>query len=228
MKDEEERYERVWSGYIYLKNYHLIEPGALYYVRNAYYISLLEVTGVIPSCFSQKFTGIEFVEVNDLVKDPDHLLSFLKSLRFLRILVLDLQTTELGQGFYDQLPAAARSLVSLELEAREPENEPENELQLNFDFIDKLSSLFNLNIKQSLSFESAISLVRWLGRLEEGRFSVQSREVSGLILKQRGYKWNFYKWCGKRTEFGNPEEIVNFFNGLQHTREVQPLTSQTS
>ena len=79
--DESTGRERVSTEYVYMKNYHLIEPGALQFVRSVNYNRLLNhVTGEFPR-FSQKFTGIKDVWATAKVKDADHFLLFLKSLR---------------------------------------------------------------------------------------------------------------------------------------------------
>ena len=161
--------EYVHSEYVYMKNYHLIEPGALHFVRQVYYTRLLShVTGEFPRCFSQKFTNIETVQVNGLVKDADHLLWFLKSQRFLRR--LELVRSELNQEFYDQLPSSTPSLASLVLGNRHCEKG----LQVNFDFIGRLSSFSELAIEPGIWLKSVRSLTRSLRRLKRDDFIVRS------------------------------------------------------
>lgn len=156
---------------VYTKNYHLIEEGALDFVHRVNYNCLLSgVTGEFPRCFPQKFTGVQSIVTNSAIEDPEHLLWFLKSLRFLRSLILE--DTKLGQAFYDQLPVSAPLLLDLQLRNRHCENE----LQMNFDFIGTFSCLSHLGISPKLrSPESVTSLVRWLGKLKNCKFSFSTR-----------------------------------------------------
>ena len=217
--DEEDRFDSRFNEYIYMKNYHLIEPNALDFIRSVDYSRLRRhAIGEIPRCFLQKFTGIEEVHGKGVsVQSGDQFLQFLKSLRFLRRLVLD--SAELSQEFYDKLPASARSLVRLHLKA---EREPKKEIHLNFDFICEFSGLSTLRVQPALSLESATSLVRWLGRLAEANFFVLSKEGRLRIGKAFGPKtvWCIYKFV----EYGrdqllfrtkNPNQIVPFIKELQ-------------
>ena len=204
------RREYVSNESIYMKNYHLIEPGALHYIRNVDYTDLLShVTGEFPRCFSQKFTDIKEVQVTDRIEDADQFLWFLKSLRFLKSLSLD--ETELGQEFYDQLPESAPSLRNLELEERHCEDG----LQLNFNFIGRLPRLSDLDIDQNLCVESLPSLVRWISKLEDVQFNVQSGQKRFEIRKEmRLAEWKIWKNCTVVFKTRNPEEIVHFFESL--------------
>ena len=197
------RYQTERKEYIYMKNYHLIEPGALDIVYNVDYTRLLShVNGDFPRCFFQKFTGIGWVEATGNVQDADHFLWFLKSLRSLKS--LELANTGLGQEFYDQLPASTCSLSDLYLK--------DELVELNFDFIPKLSSLSDLDIDQ-LSLKSLSSLVRSSGGLQNGEFYVQFKEERFTILKKRGSpKWQVEQNDQLLFETENPEEIVNFFD----------------
>ena len=207
---EGRRRERVYRENVYMKNYHLIEPDALPFVRQVDYTRLLScVTGEIPRCFSAKFTDIEKVEVHGVIEDADQLLWFLKSLRSLRR--LRLEEIELGQEFYDQLPAAAPSLVSLYLEAKEPKKLKLDGMQLNFDFIGKLSHLSILNIMPALSLESLPSLIRWLGLLDCS-FYVKLNGKDHWVRKGS----EIWKVGHEQLLFGTkyPEKILEFFQCL--------------
>ena len=202
--------ERVSAEYVYMKNYQLIERGALDFVRCVDYTRLLHhVAGEFPRCFSEKFTDIDCIKATAEVQDVDQFLWFLKSLRFLR--KLELADTSFSQEFYDQLPASAHSLNSLKLE----DGHCENKLQLNFDFIGKLC-LSDLNIYSPVPLESLPSLFRSLGKLVGGLFIVQLREERFWVSKTCQTIWNVRKTGGKHlfvTE--NPDEIVSYFNDLQ-------------
>ena len=207
--------ECVSNEYVYMKNYHLIEPDALHFVYRIDYNGLLShSTGEFPCCFSQKFTDIQWVEATAKVQDADHFLSFLKSLRSLRR--LELTNTGLGQKFYDQLPATAPSLTILYL----GDGHCKDELQLNFDFIDKLSHLFDLSIEPELSLDSFLFLVRWLDKLAAGYFCVQSKEELYEITRDVAgpSEWRISKYqevFEAVFESENSDEIANFFKTLQ-------------
>ena len=200
-------YERVSNEYIYMKNYHLIMPGAQHFVRRVNYTRLLSyVTKEFPRCFSQKFTGIRIVRVDGIVKDPDHLLWFLKSLRFLDDLVLD--STGLSQEFYDQLPASAHSLVSLKLK-----EDLKNELHLNFDFVGEFSSLSELEIQHHLSLRSTISLFRWSDRFKNNPVIVRS-EGLGIVKESRTTLWKVRENDGRMIfQTWNADEMIKFLEG---------------
>ena len=215
-EDEEEEpiCEWVSNEYIYLKNYHLIEPGALQFVHRVVYTRLLpHVTGEFPRCFSQKFTGIEEVQIDGLVKDPDHLLWFLKSLRSLR--KLELKRAELSQEFYDQLPAAIRSLVILDLSP----HSWKTGLQLNFDFISEFPSLSKLEIiYQPLFLKSVPSLVRSLGKLKCASICVRSGSSLWIKKVSDSTVWKIQPSkdaLGSLFETKNPGELGIFFAGFE-------------
>lgn len=212
--DEETGIGFVTDEHLYMKNYHLVEPGALQFIRSVDYTLLLSgVTGEFPRCFPQKFTGIHWVEATGQVQDSDHFLWFLKSLRLLRSLVLE--RTGLGQEFYDQLPASIHLLARLQLRDGHCENE------LNFDFIDQLS-LSDLVILPSLSFESLPTLVRWLGRLERGYFSVRLKDDVFDILKHELKEWRIESYNEELFKSKNPDEIAGFFKALQDKQARSP------
>ena len=216
--DEESGSEYVHNEYVYMKNYQLVEPSAVPFIDRVDYSRLLSyVTGEFPRCFSQKFTDIEEVVATDEVKDDDRFLWLLKSLKSLRVLELELEFTGLSQEFYDQLPESANSLSKLILKA----TGSRNELQLNVDFIGKISSLSQLSIKPPLSLESLLSLVRWIDKLEGGDFDVRSREKDFRVRKASdSIEWSIFKPYKPNKyqppfKFENPQEIVNFFEGIQ-------------
>ena len=208
---------------VYMKNYHLIEPGAIDFVQTVDYGSLLSnATGGLPHCFSQKFTDIRWVKAGDVIEDSDQLLWFLKSFGSLEI--LELETARLSQEFCDRLPASARSLLELLLHG-----DPENVLQLNFEFIGGFAFLSRLEILSPISLQSSTSLANSLSG--KGPISVkyeidpQICMVSPIpflsfgitnrvkINKERCSKfWNI-SVAGRRPS--NPKEIVNFFKPLQ-------------
>ena len=199
--------EEVCNEYVYMKYYHLIEPGALQFIKSVDYTLLLRhVTGEFPHCFFQKFTGIDQVIATAEVPDTNHLLWFLKSLRSLRSLYL--ADTGLGQEFCDQLPEFARSLVSLNLTGKPSENE----LWLNFDFLGKLSDLSNFEIRP-LSLESANSLVLSSDGLASCTFYVKMK--SRLVRIQKGMsstEWAILKGFQALLMTNNRDEIINFIN----------------
>ena len=129
------------NEYVYGKNYQLIEPDAsLDFVYSADYTSLLRFVGEeIPGCFFSKFPAIWCVSADGAIQDVNHFLRFLKLVSSLENLCLD--RPQLGQEFYDQLPAAFPRLTEFELRG-------DGELQLNFDFITKFSRLSSFRIWQ--------------------------------------------------------------------------------
>ena len=213
----DEEYKAVRNEYVYLKNYHLIELGALpFFYALDYSRLLVHVTGEFPRCFSQKFTGIHLVQARDVIENPDHLLRFLKSLGSVER--LELETAGLSQEFYDQLPTSAPSLVKLELRG-----DWRNRLQLNFEFIKEFSCLSNLKIQPLLSLESSTSLAKSLSgectivvEVKIERPHVQPNEIDIKIIKIWNNK-DWYIFKANKFTFGakNPKEIVHFFERLQ-------------
>ena len=63
-----------------MKNYHLINPDAVHFVRKLDYSLLMtNVVGEFPRCFFQKFSGIKEVHARGaFVRDAWHFLWFLK------------------------------------------------------------------------------------------------------------------------------------------------------
>ena len=207
--DERTRDESLCREYVYLKNYHLIEPGALHFVDRIDYIRLSSVAAELPPCFSQKFVGIKCVVATSEVQDADHFLWFLKSLKSLNC--LELEGTGLNQTFYDQLPASAQSLLSFELRG-----DWKNDFKMNFDFIGVISRLSSLMISQSsVSFESLTSLVKSLGSVNLVKCSFEVRFKRECFKVYKGItEWKICKAYQLLLATENPEKIVNFFEGL--------------
>lgn len=151
--EEHETYERVFSEHLYMKNRQLIDPDVnLDFVLSFNYSRLMHVAGgEIPSWFFQRFANIQGIEASRPVRDLDHFGWFLSSSRTLH---LQLDRAWLDQDFYDQLPTLTPLLTSLELVETAA-----NELQLNFDFVEKLPHLSTIEFRQRASLESVTSLV---------------------------------------------------------------------
>ena len=199
----------AYNEYVYMKNYQLIDPTALHFIRELNYTRLVNnVPGEIPLCFFEKFARVSVLYVTDAIEDADHFLWFLKSLRSLR--KLELEHPRLPQEAYDQLPAVAGSLVKFVLQGDEA-----TDLQVNFDFVGKLSQLSRLKICPVLSLKSTCSLLKWLDRLEEGFLNFRFKEKKFYIQKRRGSKQiqvcSFLRSLFK-TE--NPDAICGFFKTL--------------
>ena len=164
---------------LYMKNYKLIEPdGALSFIRSVDYSYLMSVTGELPSCFYKKFTGILDVQTYGPIEDPNHLLLFLKLQILLRRLTLT--RSGLGQAFYDQLPASARSLSMLFLNSENG--------QLNFSFIARFSRLEFLLMDAQLSWESLASLIACLDKLNKSCFSICLKDKKKRKRKEKEKK----------------------------------------
>ena len=214
-----------------MRNYQLIEPGALHFIGEVNYTCLMSnVPGEFPSCYSKKFTDIEQVRAEDVIQDPDHFVWFLRSLRSLRSLRLN--QPGLSQAFYDQLPASAHSLTEFYLYEHRP-----SELQLvNFDFIARLTHLSWFAFDRELSLELLSSLVRSLGKLAEGVFAFQFKGGNEIGKSRDSKVWKLLRdvyskrpschssWIGRRTSIKteHPEEIVNYFERLQKRLEKTP------
>ena len=151
----------------YLANYRLIEPDEEVKFTNYVNYTILmigvhaEMAAKFPSCFWQKFSGVERVFGSSVGTWPEtnasHFLWFLKSLSSLRSLQL-YSCSELTQEFYDHLPASAQRLEELEIRTFD-------ELHFKFDFLSKLPRLTCLKIEfAKLSLESMSSIVSSVGR----------------------------------------------------------------
>ena len=175
--------------YVYLKNYHLIEPDALRFIRSVDYGRLMiNAVGEFPACFAQKFSGIESVCSGAMaVQDARHFRWFLKSLRSLRD--LDLVRSELGQEFYDQLPTFAPSLAILGIKAHDPTGR-----LFNFKFLYELPFLFRLSLSDHLTYDESISSVCLFDRLEEAEidFDVAFNPSRNAYVWKRKYG---SLWC---------------------------------
>ena len=223
----DETSELCWlrKEYVYMKNYELLNQGALDFVHGADYTALLSyVTGEFPRCFSQKFTNVRYVNTRGAIQDPDHFLWFLSSLKWLSSLKLEqLELSGLSQEFYDHLPASAHSLVSLDLQG-----DAGTVLQLNFDFIRKLPRFSKLHIRPPLTFESFTGLVRWLGRLEDVNINVQVKGECLQIWKERYVtKWKIFTTLNSTGftfkeifEAESLDESINYLKQLQNSEAL--------
>lgn len=212
--------EEIYNEYVYLKNYHLIEPDArLQFVYAVDYNRLFSISEELPCCFFEKFLDVDLVYagISD-AKDSDHLLWFLSSLRSPRR--LHLRHAGLNQQFYDRLPVTVPSLGELFIKGF-------NELELNFEFIAKFPNLAGLSINQPLSLQSLSSLVGCSGKLAWSGFSIRLNELWCDVRKIRKDRqansrredrgkvvktWKVTNFIPSKTLFqtDNPDEILNF------------------
>ena len=200
--------ESVYNEYVYMKNYHLIDPDvSLDFIERLDYTRLMRGTaGELPAGFFEKFPSLSSIEAGSaFVQDADHFLWFLKSLSPLRRLVLKYQF--LNDEFYEQLPTSAPLLVELDLH--------DFRLDMNFDFISKFARLSWLDVRQKVPLNSAIWLVRWLGESEECIVCFHKCEIS--VMKRRYFnEFSLYDDLN-RVEFDTEdlENIVNYLKGLE-------------
>ena len=177
--------EKVCDEYILLKNYRLIDwPDS---IGCLYYNYLMSVGEEIPNSFFKKFAKINIVIAVGVVRDEEHFLWFLKSLKCLKR--LRLKNVKLSQEFYDQLPLFGHSLVLLSIKS--------SDLHLSFDFISKLSllpKLTKLDLEGVFSFDWLISLAKNFSNFSEG-FNICFDLLKKIILicKIRGP--TLYKLC---------------------------------
>ena len=209
---EEHTFRKISNEYVYMKNYHLIEPGALQFFYYVEYNHLLgHVTGEFPRCFSQKFTGIEQVQAWDKIEDPDHFLWFLSSLKSLNY--LSLNSPGLSQEFFDKLPASVGWLESLSLSRLTD--------RLNFDFIGDLSLLSYIKISEPLSPVSAASLVKSSAKLAnqlafECSFYVQLNEAPQIgrhwevSIKKGSAEWKVFESYELRFATENAQKLAKW------------------
>ena len=120
----------------------------------------------------------------------------------------------MSQEFYDQLPAAARSLVSLEV------RDWKAELQLNFDFMGEFTILSKLEIRQALSLNSATSIVRWLGGVKEASIRVRTGRDLWIEKESDSTVWKIQRSVlptrdSHLFETENPGELGIFLAGFQ-------------
>ena len=223
--EDDEVEEIVHNEVIYMKNYRLLDTdGTLDFIRFVNYSLLVQnAVGEFPTCFSEKFTGIEYVRV-DAVEDESHLLWFLRSLRALRR--LDIANVFLSEGFYDKLPASARSLTELIFYGNDW-----NDFQLNFDFINSFSHLSHLRIHGIVSVESLFPLIRHLVKLRSGHFDFRlEKRFSIWKFKSNEYQVRDFS-CGYKILLStkHSDEIVNYLEKLQSdsAKKEQPSEEKT-
>ena len=211
--------EPLCNEYLYAKNYQLLDPDAkLDFIRSVDYSRLVAVTGEIPVCLLQKFAEVTVVTTSRVAPVQDAA-RFLRFLNTLRLRHLCLEDTVLGQEFYDQLPASARSLVSLKLGKH-------NELPSNFDFIREFPCLRSFIIAEGhFSFASLASLVRSLGQSAVGNFKLSFKGNKFRVFYSPFSKWVVYQCDSSLVRYGvdehrglktvvrneNPEKVVSFF-----------------
>lgn len=205
-------FEMVTDEGAYMKNYHLIEPNALRFVSSVDYNRLMDsLTGEIPACFFQKFSGIKTVYIGGALQNPNHFLWFLKSSKSLRSLSLDCPV--LGQDLLDRLSSSAPHLFDLELSG-------DSKRQLSFRFLANFLHLKSLRLHQDLSFESLNWLVRhFSGKLEYCFLRFQLKEKQLNIVKC----FNVWELCGDLSQdvftIENPDEVVAYVDELR-TSEI--------
>ena len=202
--------EIVIDEYVYTRNHQLITDATLDFVHTIKYPLLVRTAPeTIPSCFFKKFDRIEKVEAScTQVRDEKHFLEFLKPLSWLRCLILYDQS--LSQEFYDQLPVSAPSLIQLTLFG-----EHSNLLQLNFDFISKLSRLRCFTTLPGCPLKSFTPLVHQkpLTELPTVEFYFYDKDGKFLILKRNAKVWRIL-------EFGRPRPTWKTFFETQNFDEI--------
>lgn len=218
---DRKEYEEVSDEYIYMRNHWLIDPnGNLDFIRTLDYTRMISVIGVIPDSAFQKFTGVERLVATAEVPDATQFLRFLKCLSSL--VSLKLIQPQLGQEFYNQLPASVPSLEELhfgeppgDVRLRNRDEAPEIVLMLTFDFIEKLPRLSGLFIHQTVTFESLFSLVGPFCELANGFFHCRLRDTKFRISKYPDSGCKVYDTDRDRMLYTaeSAEEVVNYVIG---------------
>lgn len=203
------------NEYVYTKNRQLIDPDcALSFIRTVNYTRLMNlVTGELPSYFTKQLTCVEEVKLFGAIQNANHLLSFLKSMRALKNLIIN--GSQLLQEFFDQLPISAKSLTGLELQRDNDDKTP-----INFDFVSKLSLQW-LYVHLCLSLESLDSLIRssrstrcfFYLRFKEHLFCIRKRKIPNVWIVENFSRTLF--------ETENADLVVDFFENLKCSSEAE-------
>ena len=209
--------ETVYNESVYLKNYHLIEPDALHFIREVNYSRLMNnVAGDLPACFFEKFAGVDKVHTSAAVQDDRHFRWFLKSLRSCTSLWL--AYSQLGADFFEyHLQRLVPSLDTLGMSAYDPTGR-----LLDFDFLYELPRLSRLSIVDKLSLAVIRSLAGLFEKLEANvEFDFECEGRGFLAEKPRyGHVWIVYE--EEREEDGRVlwpvqvfPELKNLFDWLE-------------
>ena len=203
--------ENVQNEYLYMKNYQLLDTNCtLRFINRLDYNCLMtHSSGQIPSGFSEKFTGLKWVNVLGGVQNAGHLFWFLRSLK--SPICLFLSKTELSKKFaYRPLLSAYSHAL---LDSRVYEGNP---LQLNCTQISELSSnLVGLSIRHpGLPFETLAPLVRLFGKSSMQFLDFKFRGKRFYIERSQSKRLSMYRYriSLKKLllETENVEKIVDF------------------
>ena len=209
-------FEKVSNEFIYMKNYQLIHPDdTLRFIRRLDYNCLIaNVTNEIPSDFFKKLGSVQVI-VCGAVGELNHLLWFLSSLGS-KVKEIEIEGVQLKQYFYDQLPSVTPSLVILRIKRV---SLCRNELQLCFNFIDKLPRLSMIFITEGLTIESISSLVRCSDKVTDVSFFYQTKKNTFPAQKSRALDseglWWFSASFPSYSKTTNPDELINYFVKLK-------------
>ena len=206
--------ETVYNESVYLKNYHLIEPDALHFIREVNYSRLMNnVAGDLPACFFEKFAGVDEVCTSAAVQDDRHFRWFLKSLRQ-SCTSLWLAYSQLGADFFKyHLQRLVPSLDTLSMSAYDPTG-----LLFDFDFLYELPRLSRLSIWGALSLETVRSLVDLFEDLEDTQvdfeFECKDRSV-GVEKRRYCCEWYVYEEDREAVEICNQAELFDCLEAFQ-------------
>ena len=204
--------ETVYNESVYLKNYHLIEPDALPFIRGVNYSLLMSnVTGDLPADFFEKFAAVDTVGVTVAVQDDRHFRWFLKSLRSCTSLWL--VDSQLGADFFQYyLPKLVPSLDTLGMNAYDPTG-----LLFDFNVLREFPRLSRLWIWGELSLETVRSLTHLLEDLDtevEFEFECKGRRV--LVEKSAIEPvWSVTEEDEEPMEFSERNDLIDCLKEFQ-------------
>lgn len=210
--------------YIIIKNWPFVDGIFDFITHLDYDPFIFQIPKESLSEFVQKFPRMCSVKAN-MVRDESHLLEFLRLSNSL--IILNLESPDLDQEFYDQLPTAAPLLIKLNLgpeDGRDQSAELE-ELELNFDFVGKLPRLLEYSIRQLVPFWSLDSLIRGSSRLTRlEKATIYFRSINPMSprkifhISKSSKVWKISErgpWARTLAETQNTDEILNYLQALK-------------
>ena len=173
------------------------------------YSNLMNLTNKIPVDFFKKFTNINAISIDNRVENEDNLIEFIKNCQ--NLFDLCLKNSELSQNFYDQL-ASISSLGKLIINEKE-------DLNINFEFINKMYYLFEFKTNQQLDLKENYAL-NYLIYLKFIEFQISKNQIKVIKSKRDEYKLKISRYSTNKLEFPietmTLKKLINWYTQLKY------------